>query len=65
MRKVLSLKDYEEGILNKDRSILARAITLVESSNPDHQKLDPGTFKEAFNRKLESRREWEFQVRLA
>lgn len=39
MRKVLSLKDYEEGILNKDRSILARAITLIESSNPDHQKL--------------------------
>lgn len=39
MRKVLSLKDYEEGILNQDRSILARAITLIESSNPDHQKL--------------------------
>ncbi len=39
MRKVLELKDYLEGLQNKDRTILARAITLVESTNPDHQKL--------------------------
>ncbi|WP_408096991.1 methylmalonyl Co-A mutase-associated GTPase MeaB [Peredibacter sp. HCB2-198] len=39
MRKQLELKDYLEGIKNKDRTILARAITLVESHNPDHQKL--------------------------
>lgn len=39
MRKVLGLKDYQEGILSQDRTILARAITLVESTNPDHQKL--------------------------
>lgn len=39
MRKNLGLSDYLEGFKNKDRTILARAITLVESSNQDHQKL--------------------------
>jgi LAO/AO transport system kinase len=39
MRKQLELVDYQDGILNQDRTILARAITLVESSNPDHHKL--------------------------
>ncbi|MFP5387452.1 MAG: methylmalonyl Co-A mutase-associated GTPase MeaB [Bacteriovoracia bacterium] len=39
MRKQLLLQDYIEGFRKKDRTILARAITLVESSNPDHQKL--------------------------
>jgi len=33
------LNYYFEGIKNKDRTILARAITLVESQNPEHQKL--------------------------
>lgn len=39
MRKTLTLQDYIDGIKNKDRSLLARAITLVESQNPDHHKL--------------------------
>jgi LAO/AO transport system kinase len=39
MKKTLDLKDYLEGLKNKDRTILARAITLVESSNPEHQNL--------------------------
>ncbi len=39
MKKELSINDYLTGIKNKDLSILARAITLVESSNPKHQKL--------------------------
>ncbi len=39
MRKNLQLSDYLEGFKNRDRTILARAITLVESSNLDHQKL--------------------------
>ncbi|MGE3610030.1 MAG: methylmalonyl Co-A mutase-associated GTPase MeaB [Bacteriovoracaceae bacterium] len=39
MRKQLELKDYFEGIKNKDRTTLSRAITLIESHNPDHQKL--------------------------
>lgn len=39
MRKALELKDYLSGLKKKDRTILSRAITLVESHNPDHQKL--------------------------
>ena len=39
MRKILALKDYLEGFKNQDRTILSRAITLIESQNPDHQKL--------------------------
>ncbi len=38
-RASLSLEDYVNGILSRDRARLARAISLVESSNPDHQKL--------------------------
>jgi len=32
----LSIDDYVEGILNGDRTILSRAITLIESVNPEH-----------------------------
>lgn len=39
MRKELTVKDYIEGFKNKDRTILARAITLVESKNSGHQKI--------------------------
>lgn len=35
-RKVLELNDYIDGILNSDRTILSRAITLVESSAAAH-----------------------------
>jgi LAO/AO transport system kinase len=38
-RATLSLDEYVEGVLSSDRSRLARAISLVESSNHDHQKL--------------------------
>jgi LAO/AO transport system kinase len=38
-RAILSLDDYATGVLSGDRVRLARAISLVESSNPDHQKL--------------------------
>ncbi|MBN2753069.1 MAG: methylmalonyl Co-A mutase-associated GTPase MeaB [Rhodospirillaceae bacterium] len=38
-RTTLSLDAYVEGVLSHDRTRLARAISLVESSNPDHQKL--------------------------
>lgn len=37
--KVLQLDDYVKGILNKDRSILAKAITLIESALPKHRDL--------------------------
>jgi LAO/AO transport system kinase len=38
-RRVLSRRQYVDGILNADRSILAQAITLVESSRPAHREL--------------------------
>lgn len=38
-RKKLTADEFVEGILAKDRTILSKAITLVESSLPEHQKL--------------------------
>lgn len=35
-RKHLSVDDYVNGVLNFDRNILARAITLIESNNQNH-----------------------------
>lgn len=39
MRKNLTLQAYLDGFQRQDRTILSRAITLVESTNPEHQKL--------------------------
>ncbi|MCL2028357.1 MAG: methylmalonyl Co-A mutase-associated GTPase MeaB [Bacteroidales bacterium] len=36
-KKTLTVDDYVAGILSGNRMILSRAITLVESSHPDHQ----------------------------
>lgn len=38
IRKELSTKDYVDGILNGDRSVLARAITLIESRKTQNRK---------------------------
>ncbi|MDR2040638.1 MAG: methylmalonyl Co-A mutase-associated GTPase MeaB [Bacteroidales bacterium] len=38
-RKILSLDEYVEGILNGNRTILSKAITLIESSLPEHEKM--------------------------
>lgn len=38
-RKERSVKEYVEGVLNNDRTILAQAITLVESNAPKHMDL--------------------------
>ncbi len=46
MNKNLELKDYLEGIKTKNRTVLARAITLVESHNPDHQLIAQELLKE-------------------
>lgn len=35
-RKNLSVDEYVNGVINSDRNILARAITLIESNNPRH-----------------------------
>lgn len=38
-RKHMSVNDYVEGIRRGDVSILSRAVTLVESTNPRHQSI--------------------------
>jgi LAO/AO transport system kinase len=35
-RRRLSIDEYERGVLDGDRMVLARAITLVESNKPEH-----------------------------
>lgn len=35
-RRNLTLEEYVQGILSRDRMILSRAITMVESANPEH-----------------------------
>ncbi|QGY45170.1 methylmalonyl Co-A mutase-associated GTPase MeaB [Maribellus comscasis] len=38
-RKLLSVDEYVNGILKGDITLLSRAVTLVESSKPEHQKI--------------------------
>lgn len=38
-RKRLEVSDYVKGILENDRTILSRAITLIESSRPEHREM--------------------------
>jgi len=38
-RKLLSAQQYIAGILNGDITLLSKAVTLIESAKPDHQKL--------------------------
>ncbi len=38
-RRQLTVDDYVEGILKGDVTTLGQAVTLVESTNPDHQKI--------------------------
>ena len=38
-KKTLSVAQYVDGILNGDITILSQAVTLVESSKPDHQEI--------------------------
>ncbi len=56
MRKSLLLQDYIDGFKNKDRTILARAITLIESSHPEHQKLSQELLKSILPQTGSSRR---------
>lgn len=39
MKPSLTIKEYVEGILKKDISVLARAITLAESNKAEHQEV--------------------------
>lgn len=38
-RKVLSVEEYVEGILGGNITLLSKAVTLVESSRPEHQEI--------------------------
>lgn len=38
-RATLSLDQYVTGVRSGDRAVIARAITLIESRNPDHQSM--------------------------
>ncbi|MBC8006089.1 MAG: ATP/GTP-binding protein, partial [Verrucomicrobia bacterium] len=38
-KKALTVSQYVEGILNGDITILSQAVTLVESSKPEHQEI--------------------------
>jgi len=38
-RKLLSADEYVKGILDGNRTLLSQAVTLIESSNPEHQQL--------------------------
>ncbi len=42
MARSLTLDDYERGVLAGDRTVLGRAITLVESRRSDHRELAAG-----------------------
>jgi len=45
-RKTLSADDYVQGILNHDKTILARAITLIESNSQKHLDLAQDVIKQ-------------------
>lgn len=44
--QLLTTGQYVTGVLNRDRTILARAITLIESSSPKHMELAQDVLKQ-------------------
>ena len=38
-KKLLSVKEFADGIINQNKFILSKAITLLESNKPEHNKL--------------------------
>ena len=45
-RKLLSVNEYVKGILDGDITLLSKAVTLVESAKPEHQKLAQEVIKQ-------------------
>ena len=45
-RRTLTIDDYVQGVLNKDRTIIARAITLIESNSVKHLKIAQEVLKQ-------------------
>lgn len=46
----LRLEDFTEGVAKGDRSVLARAITLIESTRPQHRELAQQILQQLMNR---------------
>ena len=45
-RRDLTIEDYVQGVLQQDRTVIARAITLIESNSIKHLKLAQAVLKE-------------------
>ncbi|MFJ7308861.1 methylmalonyl Co-A mutase-associated GTPase MeaB [Peribacillus frigoritolerans] len=45
-RKQLSVDEYVQGVINRDRAIIAQAITLVESNLPNHMEMAQNVLKQ-------------------
>jgi len=55
-RPVLTARDYVDGVLSGQRSALARAITLIESSNPQHEAMAQDVLQQLLPRSGQSLR---------
>ena len=53
-RRILTVRQYVDGVLAGDRGVLARAITLIESSAPAHQDLAQQVLAELLPQRGES-----------
>jgi LAO/AO transport system kinase len=45
-RNILGIIDYIKGVMENDRTILARTITLIESNSPPHNELSKNVLRE-------------------
>jgi LAO/AO transport system kinase len=53
-RRLLSVKEYIDGVLSGDRVLLARAITLIESNAPAHQEVAQEVLAGLLDKRCES-----------
>ena len=53
-RRLLTAKEYIDGVLSGDRVLLARAITLIESNAPAHQELAQEVLTQLLDKRCES-----------
>lgn len=56
MTRELSVDEYVNGVVGGDRTVLARAITLVESRKPEHKERAQAVLQQLLPRSGESRR---------
>jgi LAO/AO transport system kinase len=55
-RRLLSARQYIDGVLSGDRVLLARAITLIESNAPAHQEVAQEVLTDLLSQRCESMR---------